>query len=64
MNIKSIFAAIIMLIANILSSVKDLYNSIFNGKVDISNSTTVPDIPITDKTIPDNTNILMCTKEK
>jgi len=39
MNIKSIFAAIIMFIANILSSVKDLYNSIFNGKVDISNST-------------------------
>lgn len=98
MNIKSIFAAIIMFIANILSSVKDLYNSIFNGKVDISNSTTVPEIPITDteyiadlttvpeipitdttniinpttvpetpitdKTIPDSTNVLICTKEK
>ena len=64
MNIKSIFAAIIMFITNILSSVKDLYNSIFNNKADISNSTTVPEIPITDKAIPYSTNVLMCTKEK
>lgn len=48
MNIKSIFAAILMFITNILSSVKDLYTSIFKEKVDISNSTTVPEIPMTD----------------
>ena len=64
MNIKSIFAAIIMFITNILSSVKDLYESIFNNKVDISNSTTVPEIPITDEAIPFSTNVLMCTKEE
>jgi len=63
MNIISLFATIMVFMSNILSSVKDLYNSIFN-KVDISNSTTVPEIPNTDKAIPYSTNVLMCTKEE
>jgi lysozyme len=49
MNIKSIFTAILMFFMNIFSSIKDLYENIFKDKVDISNSTTIPEIPITDK---------------
>lgn len=69
MNFKSIFTAILMFFTDILSSIKNVFNDIFKNDPIISNSTTVPTIPIpiteiieiTDSPTFEEANEVMCT---